>query len=71
MYPPVEFIQGRHVPLYKEQDSLIHPETRNLEFLDDLMSTAAKDSRINELFTEGSRHRDLSVMAINLNMYHN
>ncbi|CAC5424530.1 unnamed protein product [Mytilus coruscus] len=29
--------------------------------LDDLMSTSAKDSRINDLFTEGSRHRNLSV----------
>lgn len=39
--------------------------------LDDLMSTAAKDSRINELFTEGSHHRNLSVMAINQNLYYN
>lgn len=38
---------------------------------DDLMSTAAKYSRINELFTEGSHHRSLSVIAINQNMYYN
>nr|XP_034322350.1 probable WRKY transcription factor protein 1 [Crassostrea gigas] len=54
-----------------EQDSFIHPGTRNLIILDDLMSTAAKDFRINELFTEGSHHRNLSVMAINQNLYHN
>ena len=35
------------------------------------MSTAAKDSRINELFTEGSHHRNLSVIAINQNLYFN
>lgn len=35
------------------------------------MSTAAKDSRINELFMEGSHHRNLSVMAIDQNMYYN
>ena len=39
--------------------------------LDDLMSTAAKDSRINELLIEGSHHRNLSVMAINQNLYYN
>lgn len=35
------------------------------------MSTAAKDSRICELFTEGCHHRNLSVMTINKNMYYN
>lgn len=68
-YPPVEFIQG--IPLDLEQDSFIHPRTRNLVISDDLMSTAAKESRINELFTEGSHHRNLSVIAINQNMYYN
>ncbi|CAC5361505.1 unnamed protein product [Mytilus coruscus] len=33
--------------------------------LDDLMSTSAKDSRINDLFTEGSHHRNLSVVVLN------
>lgn len=69
VYPSVEFIQG--IPLDLEQDSFVHPGTRNLVILDDLMSTAAKDSRINELFTEGSHHRNLSVMAINQNLYYN
>ena len=35
------------------------------------MSTASKDSRVNELFTEGSHHRNLSVIAINQNLYYN
>lgn len=35
------------------------------------MSTASKDSRINELFAEGSHHRNLSVIAINQNLYYN
>lgn len=69
VYPSVEFIQG--IPLDLEQDSFVHPGTRNLVILDDLMSTAAKDSRINELFTESSHHRNLSVMAINQNLYYN
>ncbi|VDI57436.1 Hypothetical predicted protein [Mytilus galloprovincialis] len=37
--------------------------------LDDLMSTSAKDSRINDLFTEGSHHRNLSVVVLNQNLY--
>lgn len=69
VYPPVEFIQG--IPLDLEQDSFINPRTRNLVILDDLMSTASKNSRVNELFTEGSHHRNLSVMAINQNLYYN
>ncbi|CAC5390500.1 unnamed protein product [Mytilus coruscus] len=37
--------------------------------LDDLMSTLVKDSRINDLFTEGSHHRNLSVVVLNQNLY--
>ena len=33
--------------------------------------TSSKDPRINELFTEGSHHRNLSVIAINQNLYYN
>ena len=59
VFPKIEFIQG--IPLDLEQDSFIDPRIRNLVVLDDLMSTASKDSRINDLFTEGSHHRNLSV----------
>ena len=44
--PRVDFIQW--IPLELDQDSFIHPGTKNLVILDDFMSTAAKDSRINE-----------------------
>ncbi|CAC5404248.1 unnamed protein product [Mytilus coruscus] len=37
--------------------------------LDDLMSTSAKDRRITDLFTEGSHHRNLSVVVLNQNLY--
>ncbi|CAC5390993.1 unnamed protein product [Mytilus coruscus] len=40
-----------------------------MNILDDLMSTSAKDSRINDLFTEGSHHRNLSVVVLNQNLY--
>ena len=71
VYPKVDFIQGTCIPLDLDQDSFINPSARNLVILDDPMSTATKDSRINELFTEGSHHRNLSVIAINQNLYFN
>jgi hypothetical protein len=37
--------------------------------LDDLKSTAAEDPRINDLFTEGSHHRNLSVVMLNQNLF--
>ena len=33
------------------------------------MSTASKDPKINDLFTEGSHHRNLSVVVLNQNLY--
>ena len=67
--PQVEFIQG--IPLDLDQDSFINPRIRNLVILDDLMTSSAKDNRINELFTEGSHHRNMSVIAINQNLFYN
>jgi hypothetical protein len=37
-------------------DDFFDPRIRNVIVLDDLMSTAAKDPRIRDLFTEGSHH---------------
>ena len=54
-----------------EEDSFLNPQTRNLLILDDMKSSASKDSRINELFTEGSHHRNLSVITINQNLFYN
>lgn len=67
--PTVEFIQ--RIPIDLEEDSFLNPQKRNILILDDLMSSASKDSRINELFTEGSHHRNLSVIAINQNLFYN
>ena len=65
--PRIEFIQ--EIPLGLESDSFISTKDNNLIILDDLMSTAGKDPRVTELFTEGSHHRNLSVIAINQNLY--
>ncbi|CAC5379718.1 unnamed protein product [Mytilus coruscus] len=65
--PRVEFFGGIAVDL--ESDNFFDPSIRNMIILDDLMSTSAKDSRINDLFTEGIHHRNLSVVVLNQNMY--
>ena len=54
-----------------DQDSLINLQYRNLVILDAFMSTSSKDPRINKLSTEGSHHRNLSVIVINQNLYYN
>ena len=68
VWPPIEFIQG--IPVELGYDTFISPKENNIIILDDLMSTAAKDARITDLFTEGSHHRNLSVISINQNLYH-
>ncbi|KAL5014974.1 hypothetical protein ScPMuIL_009244 [Solemya velum] len=65
--PRVEFIKG--VPVNLEQDSFLNPAVRNLIVLDDMVTEAAKDLRVTDLFTEGSHHRNLSVIALNQNLY--
>ena len=54
-----------------EEDAFFDLNTRNLIVLDDLMSTVSNDPRINGLFTEGSHHRNLSLISVNQNMYYN
>jgi len=65
--PPVEFTQG--IPIDIDRDSYLNPSIRNLIVLDDVMASSSKDGKITELFTEGSHHRNLSVIAINQNLY--
>ena len=66
--PRVQFVQG--IPDDLDQDEFFDPRFNNLIILDDLMSTASKNPQITDLFTEGSHHRNLSVIAINQNLYY-
>ena len=43
---------------------------QNLIFFDDQMIEAGKDDRIVKLFTKGSHHRNLSVIYIVQNLFH-
>lgn len=65
--PQVEFIQG--IPVDLDQDNFFDTKVNNMIIIDDLMSLSAKDPRINDLFTEGSLLRNLSVIVLNQNLY--
>ena len=65
--PEVQSIQG--IPPDLDQDSFVDPSVINLLILDDLMSSATKDPRVTDLFTEGSHHRNLSVIILSQNLY--
>ena len=56
VFRKVEFIRG--IPLGLEKDTFFNPAVRNMIVLEDIMSMVNKDPRINELFTEGSHHRN-------------
>ena len=53
-----------------EQDSYFDVNKRNLIVFDDQMIDASKDKRIMNLFNLGSYHRNLSVIYIVQNLFH-
>ena len=66
--PHIEFVKG--IPTALEQDSYFDVNKRNLIVFDDQMIDASKDKRIVNLFTRGSHHRNLSVIYIVQNLFH-
>ena len=66
--PNIEFVKG--TPTALEQDSYFDVNKRNLIVFDDQMIDASKDKRIVNLFTRGSHHRNLSVIYIVQNLFH-
>ena len=66
--PNIEFVKG--IPRALEQDSYFDVNKRNLIVFDDQMIDASKDKRIVNLFTRGSHHRNLSVIYIVQNLFH-
>jgi hypothetical protein len=48
----------------------INPSERNILILDDLMDEAGEAPEVSELFTKGSHHRNLSVVFITQNVFH-
>ena len=66
--PTVEFVKG--IPESLENDSYLDVNISNLIVIDDQMIEAEKDNRIVNLFTKGSHHRNLSVIYIVQNLFH-
>ena len=66
--PTIEFIKG--IPESLENDSYLDVNIRNLIVIDDQMIEAGKDNRIVNLFTKGSHHRNLCVIYIVQNLFH-
>ena len=66
--PGIEFNQG--IPEDIDERDYLDVSQRNLIVLDDLMAQSGKDNRIADLFTKGSHHRNLSVIYIVQNVFH-
>ena len=68
LIPTIEFVKG--IPTALEQDAYLDVNKRNLIVIDDQMIEAGRDNRIVNLFTKGSHHRNLSVIYIVQNLFH-
>ena len=66
--PQIEFVKG--IPPDLEHGSYFDVNKRNLIVFDDQMIDAGGDKRIVNLFTRGSHHRNLSVIYIVQNLFH-
>ena len=66
--PGIEFVKDIAETL--QQDSYFDFNMRNLIVIDDQMIEVEGDSRVVNLFTKGSHHRNLSVIYILQNLFH-
>ena len=66
--PDIEFNEG--IPDDVDNADYLDVSQRNLIVLVDLMAQSSKDKRISDLFTKGSHHRNLSIIYIVQNIFH-
>ena len=66
--PIIEFIQG--IPHNIKRDDFFDTRYPTLFIVDDLMKEATQSSDICDLFTEGSHHRNLSIICLLQNMFY-
>ena len=66
--PQIEFVKG--IPPDLAHDSYFDVDKRSLIVFDDQMIDAGGDKRIVNLFARGSHHRNLSVICIVQNLFH-
>ena len=65
--PNIEFLRG--IPHNLDDDAFFNVSKNNVIICDDLMSVAAHDPKMADLFTEGSHHRNLSVINLTQNLF--
>ena len=65
LYPHIEFVHGWRDEIYES----IRPEERNLLIVDDQMEEAGSSKTLQNLFTKGSHHRNLTIMYLLQNLY--
>lgn len=63
----IEFLMG--LPSVDELSNFID-EDHNIIIFDDLMDQVVQSSQIQTMFTQGSHHKNLTVIYINQNMYY-
>ena len=66
--PGIEFVKG--IPSHIEGDDYFDINVNNLIVIDDQMSTASNNKQVINLFTQGSHHRNLSVIYLVQNLFH-
>ena len=64
----IEFVKG--IPADLEEDGYLNEAVSNLIVVDDQMSETSSDKRVLNLFTKGSHHRNLSVIFLLQNLFH-
>ena len=65
--PKIEFIRG--IPEDLDADSFFHTGENNILVLDDMMDLAGNNKAVSDLFTEGSHHRNLSVINLTQSLF--
>ena len=66
--PSIEFVRG--IPADLEQDWYFDPNINNLFVIYDQFQEASNNNQIMNLFTKGSHHRNLSVIYLLQNVFH-
>ena len=66
--PGIEFVKG--IPANIEHDDYFDVNVRNLIVIDDQMSSASNDKQVINLFTQEYHHRNLSVIDLVQNIFH-
>lgn len=64
--PQTEFVQN----IVTEKLETFQSSERNLLIIDDLMNSASESKKVSEIFTQESHHRNLTVILIVQNLFH-